>query len=235
MIGVYPHLIVKKYIRSTTVSAEADLQRLLQTGLPTLSLSSWPPATADDSDRETFGYWVDGFDNKLTASYFGSRASTLGNYLYFCIRFNAAEYSSRSMIEIPFVRRIAEASVIEDGVVLIGQTDADLRSLGVVAGRRSEIFLHLLGEIKRFADRFLSDKAGKSFIQFPSDEFLRVVRKAIESDELVVVKNSDRRRFVLGCFQEMERRTSKEEFEQRFSGFGIKWPKSILFGIIKCL
>jgi hypothetical protein len=227
------HIVIKKLIPSisekTLGQAEIELEGFLCAGFPSLSLSDWPRPTFNDLLEGGSGIGIpSGSARELIVSYCGTRRSLIGAYLLAYISLERKEHLSARAREISFVGRML-SSEFSNGIIVIGQTNKDLRSFGVVSGRESDVFSYCLGVASGLDSSFIMPGKEKDGVVFPVAEFSEISRSAKKSNEIVHVSGWAFGRFLRKCFRDLACIMGRSEFENRFGAAGVKWrPRSVL-------
>jgi hypothetical protein len=228
-----PAIMLKKYISNCDAAgiglAEAEFERSVREGLPGLALSSWDRASFNDLRNGGVGVEIPhGPDGKLIFTYLGTRHALMGPYLYANISLSSATDLSVHAHELPFVKPMLDFSDGVPGLVVIGQTNPDLRSLAVISGRKSDVFAFSLGYASGLDNGFIEPGEELNRPIFPFVEVTEIARRAFEFDGVVHVTGWGRGRFLRQCFRELSSVMSRQEFFDRYAKSGVRWrPRSI--------
>ncbi|WP_386066758.1 hypothetical protein ACFJIW_19910 [Tahibacter sp. UC22_41] len=227
------HIIIKKFIpelsRKGLVCAEIELEGALRAAFPALNLNDWPRPTFNDLLNGGSGIELPpGPARELIVSYGGTRRSLVGAYLLVCIFLERKDHLSVHAYEIDFVKKILSSAEI-NGTVVIGNTNLDFRSWGVISGRWSDVFSYWLGFSSRL-DSFpiAPGEEGRGSV-FPVTEFAELSRLANSNNEIVHVSGLSAGRFLRRSFRELSRVMSRSEFDRRFHEAGVRWRPRSLF------
>lgn len=223
-----PQVQIRKFIPELSCEgirlAELELGAFLKTGIPALDLNRWRRPSCNDLLEGGAGIEVPrGPTRDLIFCYFGTRRSLVGAYLFAYIDVEKREYLSLCAHELPFMSPMFANVELLRGIVVLGQTSPDLRALGRVSGRRSEVFAYILG-LSTGLDRspIRPGDEGRSQI-FPVADFAAIARSAFSSDEIVHVSGWSFGKFLRQGFRELSAVMSRKQFEESFGVTGVRW------------
>jgi len=234
-----PEILIMKFISDLSVEgierAETELEAFLRPGIPIFSLnnffrlSDWPRATFNDLLEGGTALEIPTTPNgKVIFSYFGTRQSLAGPFLFSHVSLQEKEHLSLRACDLPFIARMLASDSSWTGIVIVGQTSADLRSFGGISGRKSDVFAFALGVVSGLVRGFIRPGDEGNSTVFPAATFAGIARSAFESDSVVRIPRWGFGRFLRKCFHEISGVISRSEFEKEFGGAGVKWrPRSI--------
>jgi hypothetical protein len=222
---IYPSAIIMKFVESVSTIADAsrDFELAVRAGMPSISFSAWKPATSNDALSGAGGSYIEGYNEKVTFFFRGTRQTRIGVYLLAKVTISDPSYLARHAHELPFLQPILTAQTSARGVVLIGQTRADERSLAVVSGYRWDVFSYLLATRSGIDGREMRPGEEKKVEIFPRDALLSHVRQSSAKDDLVHVSGWRSGAFLRGCFRQLSAVSSREQFDAIFGRYGVYW------------
>lgn len=223
-----PQVQIRKFITDLSAEgisrAEAELESLLRLGIPCLDFSIWRRPTSNDLLEGGSGIEVpSGPDRELIFCYFGTRRTLVGAYLFAYIDIEKRDYLSCRVADLPFMKPLFADPERLSGAVVLGQTNPDLRALGRISGRRSDVFAYILG-LKSGLDSLPIQPGEEGKREgFPAVEFATMAKSIFLSDDVVHISGWSFGRFLRRCFVDLSRGMSKHEFDIRFKESGVKW------------
>lgn len=235
MVGISPAVLIKKLISDVSaegvVRAEVELKKALVAAMPSLAFKGKLCASLNDAEKAPETVEVRTHGEYFFLSYCGTRRADIGAYLlvriYFPMGLSGGRLLKFHAHDLPFVRSIIVASGQTEGMVTVGQTSADARSLAVTSGKRFDVFAYLLASTAGL-DRLYAKPGGEVVRNLWNDldDFFGDQK---ERSELVNVSGWAKGRFLRSCFRELSGLLSPRVFDEKFGPSGIFWrPRSPL-------
>lgn len=237
MIGISPPVLIKQLIADASTEgiarAEIQLKNVLVDAMPSLVFKGRLRASSNDVDKSPETMEVRSHGSYFFLSYCGTRQAGLGAYLLVRIHF-PLDQSGKHLLkyhahELPFVRSIIAAPGQSGGMVTVGQTRADARSLVVVSGRKFDVFGYLLASDAGL-DRLYA-KPGEENMQKSRlwSELSEISGELLESSKVVNVSGWGKGLFLRRCFRQLSGVVSPRAFDKKFGHQGVSWrPRSPL-------
>lgn len=235
MSGLSPPILIKKLVADISSSgiaiAERELEYALQQGFPSLSLKECPPATMNDACGFFSSLDIFSHTDHFSLIYCGTRRPEFGAYLLVKVMFpfdNSSEHNwTLHAHDLPFLRSIISTEGQGQGLIVIGQTRADARSLSVTSGRQSDVFAYLLGSLAGLDNLYAKPGEEGRKPAFPWVQLASSLRSVISKDNIVSISGWGMGRFLRGCFRSLSAVMSRTEFDEQFGCYGVYWrPRS---------
>lgn len=235
MVGISPPVLIKQLIADVSTEgierAESQLKNVLVGAMPSLVFKGRLRASSNDAEQPPETMEVRSHDSHFFLSYCGTRQAGLGAYLLIRIYF-PLDKSGKHLLKyhahnLPFVRSVMVAPGQSGGMITVGQTRADARSLVVVSGRKFDVFAYLLASGAGL-DRLYA-KPGEENMQKNRlwNELSEISGGLLQSGELVNVSGWAKGRFLRSCFRQLSGVMSPRAFDESFGRRGVFWrPRS---------